>query len=149
MSAQRTERSRLPASFSAFVRAVLDRRRSPPQLTHPYPPTPTHPTHTPHPPTPPTPPHPQPPLHLPPSPLMPGEYGQEKQLLGPSFQVYPCKAALFNLVAQGGAAAFYANSVVRALRVPALRHLMVQLPAAVEGLREQLNLSGSFFRAIR
>ena len=80
-----------------------------------------------------------------------GEYGQDRDLLGPSYHVFPCKAALFNLLSPGSGALHqaYARAVGAALAVGPCRRLMASLPVAVEAFRERFKLEGTFFRTLR
>lgn len=79
-----------------------------------------------------------------------GEYGQERELLDASYHVFPCKAALFNLLSSGNKSLhWYARSVVSLLTVTPIKRLMVYMPETIEAFRERFNLQGSFFRNIR
>ena len=81
-----------------------------------------------------------------------GEYGQDRDLLGPSYHVFPCKAALLNLLSRANGNAFLhlaAQAASRALGVPALCSLMTYWPAPVEAWRERCHLQGAAFRLLR
>lgn len=81
---------------------------------------------------------------------MTGEYGQDRALLGPSYHVFPCKAALFNLLSSGQSVLkWYARAVMTALGVGPVLRMMMSLPEPVEALRERFRLQGGFFRTLR
>lgn len=79
-----------------------------------------------------------------------GEYGQDRQLLGKSYHVFGCKAALFHLMESGNnLLRLYARSVMKVLGFSPLLRLMVSLPEPFESFRERFYLQGSFFRTLR
>ena len=79
-----------------------------------------------------------------------GEYGQDRALLGSSYHVFPCKAALFNLLSSGsGWLQFYAKSMMSLLDFRPMQRVMVSLPEAIESFRERFKLQGNFFRTLR
>lgn len=71
-------------------------------------------------------------------------------MLSPEYHVFPCKAALFNLLSSGnGFLHWYARTVSNLLTFGPARHIMVCLPLAIESVRERFSLHGAFFRALR
>lgn len=81
---------------------------------------------------------------------MTGEYGQDRELLGSSYHVFPCKAALFNLLSSGsGWLQFYAKSMMSLLGFTPVQRIMLKLPEAIESFRERFRLQGSLFRVLR
>lgn len=90
-------------------------------------------------------------IRLPPGVLLhcAGEFGQDRALLDSSYNIFPCKAALYNLLSGSGLPYLYASTVNAMLGVLPLQHVMVQLPLPVESLRERFNLGGVFFRTMR
>lgn len=79
-----------------------------------------------------------------------GEYGQDRDLLGNSYHVFGCKAALFNLMESGNnLLRLYARSVMKVLGFTPLLRFMLSLPEPLESFRERFYLQGSFFRTLR
>jgi endonuclease/exonuclease/phosphatase family metal-dependent hydrolase len=79
-----------------------------------------------------------------------GEYGQDRDLLGKSYHVFGCKAALFNLMESGNnILRMYARSVMNIMGFSPMLRLMLSLPEPVESFRERFHLQGSFFRTLR
>ncbi|GAB4819897.1 hypothetical protein N2152v2_006943 [Parachlorella kessleri] len=81
--------------------------------------------------------------------VLTGEFEQDRQLLDSSYHVFPCKAALFNLLTSGGLPRWYAQQVTSWLSLAPLQRLMVQLPPVVEAIRERYGLHQDLFRNIR
>eukprot|EP00887_Chlorella_sp_A99_P003752 scaffold7.g3752.t1 len=86
--------------------------------------------------------------------VLTGEYGQDKDLLGPAYHVFCCKAALFNLLSRdhnGASTGLHlcARVAAAAAGVGPLCAAMRAAPAAVEAFRERFNLGGAVFRTLR
>lgn len=79
-----------------------------------------------------------------------GEYGQDKMMLDASYNIFPCKAALFNLLTSGNRTLhLYARTVMSMLAVAPFEYIMVRIPVVVESIREKFRLESSFFRTLR
>mmetsp|Transcript_33928 Transcript_33928/g.96115 ORF Transcript_33928/g.96115 Transcript_33928/m.96115 type:complete len:336 (+) Transcript_33928:254-1261(+) len=81
--------------------------------------------------------------------VLTGEFEQDCQILGPQYQVHPCKAAMLHLHSLGGAPAAYARMLEWAPSTRLLRSVMVGMPVHIEGCRESMNLKSSCFRLLR
>ena len=79
-----------------------------------------------------------------------GEHGQDRDLLDPSYHIFPCKAALFHLLSSGNALLrAYAQTVASMLKVKPLRQLMISAPERIESIRERFRLDASPYRILR
>ena len=79
-----------------------------------------------------------------------GEYGQDRSLLEPSYHVFPCKAALFNLLSSGSAVlAWYARAVTSMLSMRPFQRIMLSLPEPIESFREKFRVQAGWLRTLR